>query len=51
MAGKTALFVEGIDPALWRCKVDTAVRFPAEEQSFVPIHIHEDATTSPLLHM
>ena len=45
-AGRPALYVEGPNAAGWRCH-GAAVSFPAEEQGFAPLHIHEAAALDP----
>ena len=41
--GLHGLYVEGIEPEGWRCRICRDVRFPAEEKGFSPLHIHEIA--------
>ena len=45
--GRPALYVEGIDARSWRCHAVDTISFPAEEQGFAPLHIHEQATLDP----
>ena len=47
-AGLQALYVEGIEAEGWRCH-SAAVSFPAEEEGFSPLHIHEKAAGDPAL--
>lgn len=45
--GCPALFVEGINAQSWRCHAVDTIFFPAEEQGFAPLHIHEQASLDP----
>ena len=47
-AGLCALFLDGIEPEGWRCRVRESVRFFAEEEGFSPLHIHEEAAGDPM---
>jgi len=42
-AGLDGLYVEGIEAEGWRCQIDRHTAFPAEEEGFSPLHIHETA--------
>ena len=45
--GRPALYVEGISAQSWRCHAVDTLFFPAEEQGFAPLHIHEQAALDP----
>ncbi len=45
--GRPALYVEGISAQGWRCHAVSTVSFPAEEEGFAPLHIHEEASLDP----
>ena len=48
-AGLHGLFLEGVEALGWRCHICSTVAFPAEEEGFSPLHIHEEAAGSPAL--
>ncbi|MBQ6316715.1 MAG: family 78 glycoside hydrolase catalytic domain [Oscillospiraceae bacterium] len=45
--GRPALYVEGIRTQGWRCHTVDTIFFPAEEEGFAPLHIHEQASLGP----
>ena len=46
-AGLRGLYIEGIPADGWRCHIARTRRFPAEEEGFSPLHIHEEAVADP----
>lgn len=41
------LYVGGLGAQGWRCRVERAIRFIAEEEGFAPLVIHEEASCDP----
>ena len=39
--------MEGLSAQDWRCHIVSTAAFPAEEQGFAPLHIHEEAALDP----
>ena len=43
------LFLNGLMPDGWRCRIERRVEFPREEERFAPLQIHEQAVGDPKL--
>ncbi len=41
------LYIDGIAPDGWQCRVERGVTFPPEEERFAPLQIHECAVGNP----